>query len=159
MGHDDRVREPCRRDGAHKVSWEGVKVPLGFHSPPWLLYFLFLNVKYQRVPELSSYPSVSPPCLFNSLEDPSSFPAFEPPVSSCFGKVLSSGPGTQVLGSERSLPASDVSAFLCCRRSPVAASLDGSLVLQAESSGRRILSSEASTLGRLGGTWREGRDS
>lgn len=81
-----------------------------------------------------------------------------PPVSSCFGKVPSSGPGTQVLGSERYLPASDVSAFLCCPRSPVAASLDGSLVLQAESSGRRILSSEASTLGRLGGTWKEGRE-
>ena len=61
-----------------------LSLPLGFHSPPWLLYFLFLNVKYQRVPELSPYPSVSPPCLFNSLEDPSSFPAFEPPVSSCF---------------------------------------------------------------------------
>lgn len=27
MGHDDRAREPCRRDGAHKVSWEGVKEP------------------------------------------------------------------------------------------------------------------------------------
>ena len=27
MGHDDRARESCRRDGAHKVSWEGVKEP------------------------------------------------------------------------------------------------------------------------------------
>lgn len=56
-------------------------------------------------------------------------------MSSCFAKVLSSGPGTQVLGSERSLSPSDVSAFLCCPGSPVAASLGGSLVLQAESSG------------------------